>query len=108
MRSALRARALRRSSPSTPTTLHPDLSGFPGSSRRTPIPSASYFHSKPRDYSEVLGAAAKLPEAEPVPPVVARQRATIADIQERRAKAGRLVAPTAAYSDADMFKAPVG
>ncbi|KAK3695067.1 pyridoxal phosphate-dependent transferase [Podospora appendiculata] len=31
---------------------------------------------------------------------------TIADIEERRARAGRLVAMTAAYSDSDMFKAP--
>jgi aromatic amino acid aminotransferase I len=39
--------------------------------------------------------------------VAPRERITIADIKARRAKAGRLVAPTAAYSDADMFKAPV-
>lgn len=32
---------------------------------------------------------------------------TINDILERRAKAGKLVAGTAAYSDSDMFKAPV-
>ncbi len=35
------------------------------------------------------------------------QRVTIAEIYERRARAGRLVAPTAAYSDSDMFKAPL-
>ncbi|KAK7743682.1 Aromatic/aminoadipate aminotransferase 1 [Diatrype stigma] len=31
---------------------------------------------------------------------------TIADIEARRAKAGKLVAPTASYSDSDMFKSP--
>lgn len=56
--------------------------------------SCSPFHSKSQDSSEAL-------------PVTPRQRVTIADILERRAKAGRLVAGTAAYSDADMFKAPV-
>ncbi len=34
------------------------------------------------------------------------RRITIADIRERRARAGRLVAGTAAYSDSDMFKVP--
>ncbi|KAK3328888.1 aromatic amino acid aminotransferase-like protein [Apodospora peruviana] len=33
-------------------------------------------------------------------------RPNIGDIMDRRAKAGRLVAMTAAYSDSDMFKAP--
>ena len=32
---------------------------------------------------------------------------TIEGIKARRAKAGKLVAPTAAYSDSDMFKSPV-
>lgn len=110
MRSAVRARGLRGfpvATPTTPTTpLHPAL-------RRVSAPAASascsYFHSKSWDSSaEGLGAAAKLPDAEPVAPVTPRQRVTVADIAERRTKAGRLVAPTAAYSDADMFKAPVG
>ena len=38
------------------------------------------------------------PPAEPI---------TINGIKARRAKAGKLVAPTAAYSDSDMFKDPV-
>jgi aromatic amino acid aminotransferase I len=75
--------------------------------RRLPAGSSSYFHSTSQDCSEALATAAKLPDAEPVPPVAPRERITIADIKARRAKAGRLVAPTAAYSDADMFKAPV-
>lgn len=32
---------------------------------------------------------------------------TLAGIRARRAKAGKLDAPTASYSDSDMFKAPV-
>ncbi|KAI0175769.1 hypothetical protein GGR52DRAFT_538113 [Hypoxylon sp. FL1284] len=32
---------------------------------------------------------------------------TIEGIKARRAKAGKLVAPTASYSDSDMFKSPV-
>lgn len=32
---------------------------------------------------------------------------TIDDIKARRAKAGKLDAPTASYSDSDMFKSPV-
>ena len=101
MRTAVRTRALRGFSLSTPTApLHPGR-------RRLSVPSRSHFHSKSRDSSDALATAAKLPDAEPVPPVTPRQRITIADIAERRAKAGRLVAPTAAYSDADMFKAPV-
>jgi len=36
-----------------------------------------------------------------------RHRVTLAEIRERRAKAGRLIAGTAAASDADMFKGPV-
>lgn len=32
---------------------------------------------------------------------------TLDGITARRAKAGKLVAPTASYSDSDMFKAPV-
>lgn len=114
MRSALLARALRGLPCSTSTTLRPDVNGHRGSLRRrrdtsfVTITPASPFHSKSRDSSDALGTPATLPEAEPVPPVKPRQRITLADIRERREKAGRLVAPTAAYSDADMFKAPVG
>lgn len=59
------------------------------------------------------GPAAKLKDANPseIPPASGlggRQNAvTISDILERRAKAGRLIAPTASYSDSDMFKGPV-
>lgn len=55
----------------------------------------------------MLAKAANLPEAEPIPAQKPRERVTINDILERRAKAGPLVAGTAAYSDSDMFKAPV-
>lgn len=80
-----------------------------GTARRLPVPPSSYFHSKPRDSAESLGAAAKAPDTEAAASsvVAPRRRVTIADIRERRARAGRLVAPTAAYSDADMFKGPV-
>jgi aromatic amino acid aminotransferase I len=85
------------------------LRGLPlsATTHRLPTPYVSHFHTKSRDYSEALGTAAKLPEAEPVAPVTTRERISIADIKARRAKAGRLIAPTASYSDADMFKAPV-
>lgn len=56
---------------------------------------------------EVLGTAAKQPEAEPIPAQKPNDRVTVNDIQERRAKAGKLVAGVAAYCDSDMFKAPV-
>lgn len=46
-----------------------------------------------------------VPETVPIPETP--HRVSIAEIKERRAKAGRLVAPTAAPSDADMFKGPV-
>lgn len=46
---------------------------------------------------EGAGAAAEL----------APEPLTIAGIAARRAKAGKLVAGTAAYSDSDMFKSPV-
>ncbi|KAK2610974.1 hypothetical protein N8I77_004359 [Diaporthe amygdali] len=64
------------------------------------------IHDSPKRPSEALGAAAKLPEAEPIPVQTPRDRVTINDIKERRAKAGRLVAGVAAYCDSDMFKAP--
>jgi len=65
------------------------------------------FHTKNKDCSEAIGTTAKLPDAEPVPPKHAKHSTSLADILERRAKAGKLVAGTAAYSDSDMFKAPV-
>lgn len=42
-----------------------------------------------------------------VPDGWAPEPVTIAGIAARRAKAGKLVAGTAAYSDSDMFKSPV-
>lgn len=65
------------------------------------------LHSSTRRPQEVLGTAAKLPEADPIPVKKPKDAVTIKDILERRAKAGKLVAGTAAYSDSDMFKAPV-
>lgn len=56
---------------------------------------------------EVLGTAAKQPEAEPIPVQKLNDKVTVNDIKERRAKAGKLVAGVAAYCDSDMFKAPV-
>ncbi|KAJ4297102.1 Aromatic/aminoadipate aminotransferase 1 [Collariella sp. IMI 366227] len=117
MRSAIRNGALRGLPLTTtggPGPLHPGLTnGIRGNNttgqRRPSTPSASSngFHSKSRDCSsEAVAPAAKLPDADPVPPVTPCERVTLDDIKERRAKAGRLVAPTAAYSDADMFKAP--
>ncbi|SPQ18117.1 fe7a46c0-b89e-4ed6-8cdc-8aac9658f5df [Thermothielavioides terrestris] len=114
MRSALRTGTgpIRRTPLSTPTRLHAGVHGLGVRlARGPPIASlnaspSSCFHSKSADRSEALGSAAKLPDAKTVPPATPRERITIADIKERRAKAGRLVAPTAAYSDADMFKAP--
>lgn len=89
--------------------------------RSAPLPTAQnravYFaapgrqrllHSSTKRPHEVLGTAAKLPEADPIPAKKPRDAVTINDILERRAKAGKLVAGTAAYSDSDMFKAPVG
>jgi len=76
---------------------------------------AAGFHAKSGDaYSEALGTAAKTTKlpvgaaaAEPAPPPSRRRTVSVADIAERRVKAGRLVAGTAAYSDTDMFKGPV-
>lgn len=65
------------------------------------------LHGSAKRPHEVLGTAAKLPEADPIPVQKPRDRVTLNDILERRAKAGKLVAGTAAYSDSDMFKAPV-
>lgn len=65
------------------------------------------LHSSSRRPHEVLGTAAKLPDAEPIPAQKPRDVVTVNDIVERRAKAGKLVAGTAAYADSDMFKAPV-
>lgn len=57
--------------------------------------------------AEDIATPAKLPDAEPIRPKRARQSTSLGDVLERRAKAGKLVAGTAAYSDSDMFKAPV-
>lgn len=38
---------------------------------------------------------------------IAAEPLTLEGIRTRRAKAGKLDAPTASYSDSDMFKAPV-
>lgn len=65
------------------------------------------IHSSSKRPYEALGTAAKLPEAEPVPLQKTKDVVTISDIKERRKKAGKLVAGTAAYCDSDMFKAPV-
>ena len=65
------------------------------------------FHTKNRDLSEALGTVAKLPNSEPIPAKHAKHSTSLSDILDRRAKAGKLVAGTAAYSDSDMFKAPV-
>ncbi|KAB5579918.1 pyridoxal phosphate-dependent transferase [Coniochaeta sp. 2T2.1] len=72
----------------------------------TATPPHRRFHTKNKDASEALGTAAKLPDAEPIPPRHARHSTSLSDILDRRAKAGKLVAGTAAYSDSDMFKAP--
>lgn len=77
------------------------------SSSRTLYIAQRALHSSTRRPQEVLGTAAKLPEAEPIPAQKPREKVTINDILTRRAKAGKLVAGTAAYSDSDMFKAPV-
>lgn len=69
--------------------------------------SGRFIHGAARRYSEALGTAAKLPDAEPIPTKKPRDAITINDILKRRAAAGKLVAGTAAYSDSDMFKAPV-
>lgn len=64
------------------------------------------IHGSPKRPHEVLGTAAKQPDAEPFPVQKPNERVTVNDIKERRAKAGKLVAGVAAYCDSDMFKAP--
>lgn len=63
-------------------------------------------NSQQRPY-EALGTAAKLSESEHIPVPKRSDVVTISDIKERRTKAGKLVAGTAASCDSDMFKAPV-
>lgn len=65
------------------------------------------IHGSSKRPYEVLGTAAKQPEAEPFPVQTPSDRVTVNDIKERRAKAGKLVAGVAAYCDSDMFKVPV-
>lgn len=70
--------------------------------------SGRLLHTKSKDASEALGMRAKLPDAETATPLrKSPTGVTINDILERRAKAGKLVAGTAAASDSDMFKGPV-
>ncbi|KAL2180305.1 pyridoxal phosphate-dependent transferase [Thermothelomyces heterothallicus CBS 202.75] len=107
MRSAIRNGAFRGLPSLNSAPLRPGANGLRNHvPRRLLVPPSAALHSKSPDRSEALAPAAKLPEAESVPAVAPRERMSIADIKERRAKAGRLIAPTAAYSDADMFKAP--
>lgn len=86
---------------------HSRLRPLAGTGRRVPV----------RTYSEVaVGPAAKTTKSpvgnaveEAAPPEgakPARRSVKVEDILERRRKAGRLVAGTAAYSDTDMFKGP--
>jgi hypothetical protein len=65
------------------------------------------IHGSSKRPHEVLGTAARQPEAEPLPVQKPNDRVTVKDIRARRAKAGKLVAGVAAYCDSDMFKAPV-
>lgn len=65
------------------------------------------IHNSPKRPHEVLATAAKLPESEPIPVQKPKDVVTISDIKERRARAGKLVAGTAASCNSDMFKAPV-
>jgi len=66
------------------------------------------FHSEAGQAVEAMGTKAKLVDVVEPPPRIGRHETiTVKDILERRAKAGKLVALTAAYSDSDMFKAPV-
>ncbi|PSR99395.1 pyridoxal phosphate-dependent transferase [Coniella lustricola] len=64
------------------------------------------FQGSSTKSQEILATKAKLPEKEPIPKKTGREPITLQDIAERRAKAGKLVAGTAAPSDSDMFKAP--
>ncbi|KAK0657352.1 pyridoxal phosphate-dependent transferase [Cercophora newfieldiana] len=76
---------------------------------RIPPALGNGFHSKSADNSEAIGTAAKTTKV-PAGAVAEEQPVgkgvTIEDLVERRRKAGRLVAGTAAYSDTDMFKGP--
>ncbi|KAF3055844.1 Aromatic amino acid aminotransferase C56E4.03 [Daldinia childiae] len=61
-------------------------------------------NSQHRRYSNI--ASEMLVEKDPVAGQQAHDRLTIDGIKERRARAGKLYAPTASYSDSDMFKSP--
>ncbi|EAQ93376.1 hypothetical protein CHGG_01611 [Chaetomium globosum CBS 148.51] len=106
MRSAIRTGAFRGLPPSAPASLHSGIKSVRSAPRRLSVPPPSAFHSKTPDHSEAAAATPKFPEAELTPPPTPQERITIADIKERRARAGRLNAPTAASCNADMFKAP--
>ncbi|KAI0116971.1 PLP-dependent transferase [Daldinia grandis] len=65
------------------------------------------FSTSPRHRQSSYIAGEMLVEKDP--PVAGQQvheRVTIDGIKERRARAGKLFAPTASYSDSDMFKSP--
>lgn len=94
---ALRGLLTPRSVPSTSCHFRP---GHVYAARRL-------IHGSSKRPHEVLGTAAKQPEAEPIPVQKPNDKVTVNDIKERRAKAGKLVAGVAAYCDSDMFKAPV-
>ncbi|KAL2263232.1 hypothetical protein VTK26DRAFT_7651 [Humicola hyalothermophila] len=105
MRSAVRARSLRGFSVSDLTGAAP----FHHGRRVSPATAlGSCLHTKSRDCgAESIGTADKLPAAEPICSVTpTRRRVAVAEVTERRAKAGRLVASAAAHSDSDMFKGP--
>ncbi|KAL1841118.1 hypothetical protein VTJ49DRAFT_7396 [Mycothermus thermophilus] len=70
--------------------------------RRSSVGGQSQFRSSS---SEAVAPAVHFSAAPDTVPIPEKpQRITISEIKERRARAGRLVAPTAAPSDADMFK----
>ncbi|KAI8965885.1 PLP-dependent transferase [Daldinia sp. FL1419] len=64
------------------------------------------FSTSSRRLQSASTADAMLVEKEPANGQLANEPLTIDGIKERRAKAGKLVAPTASYSDSDMFKSP--
>lgn len=98
-----RGAALRAVRAVVPRTVLPPAAA----SRNVHAGAQRLLHVSSRRAQEVLATAAKLPEAEPIPVKKSSDRITINDILDRRAKAGKLVAGTAAPSNSDMFKAPV-
>ncbi|KAK4451614.1 Aromatic/aminoadipate aminotransferase 1 [Podospora aff. communis PSN243] len=97
--------------------LSPTFPGRAGLALRNPHPHpvrlGAGFHTKGADRSEAIGPAAKTTKVpvgtlveEETSARVKREGVTVEELKERRRKAGRLVAGTAAYSDTDMFKGP--